>query len=124
MPVEVAATTGVRFQEPNSGDAHPGPRPQLADYRDERQTVTLGAGEKVDVTLRCAFEPQLVQKRRRLALDLEEIAVLPARAQLCDRPLTQHAAFVQDQHLIAHALEEYPYRLRFRARAAYVGPKD
>jgi citrate synthase len=24
--------------------------------------------------------------------------------------------------LIAHALEEYPYRLRFRARAAYVGP--
>ena len=26
--------------------------------------------------------------------------------------------------LVAHALEEYPYRLRFRARAAYVGPKD
>jgi citrate synthase len=24
--------------------------------------------------------------------------------------------------LIAHALEEYPYRLRFRSRAAYVGP--
>jgi citrate synthase len=33
-------------------------------------------------------------------------------------------AIARTAGLIAHALEEYPYRLRFRARAAYVGPKD
>jgi citrate synthase len=31
-------------------------------------------------------------------------------------------AIARTAGLIAHALEEYPYRLRFRARAAYVGP--
>ena len=30
-------------------------------------------------------------------------------------------AIARTAGLIAHALEEYPYRLRFRARAAYVG---
>ena len=25
--------------------------------------------------------------------------------------------------LVAHAIEEYPYRLRFRPRAAYTGPR-
>jgi citrate synthase len=32
-------------------------------------------------------------------------------------------AIARTAGLIAHALEEYPHRLRFRARAAYVGPK-
>ncbi len=31
-------------------------------------------------------------------------------------------AIARSAGLVAHALEEYPYRLRFRARAAYVGP--
>jgi citrate synthase len=33
-------------------------------------------------------------------------------------------AIARTAGLIANALEEYPYRLRLRARAAYVGPKD
>jgi citrate synthase len=31
-------------------------------------------------------------------------------------------AVARSAGLIAHALEEYPHRLRFRARATYVGP--
>jgi citrate synthase len=30
-------------------------------------------------------------------------------------------AVARSAGFVAHALEEYPYRLRFRARAAYVG---
>jgi len=32
-------------------------------------------------------------------------------------------AIARSAGLVAHALEEYPHRLRFRARAAYVGPR-
>ena len=49
MPVEVAATTGKRFDK----EGKPG-----TDYRDARTTVTLAAGEKQDVTIRCGFKPE------------------------------------------------------------------
>jgi hypothetical protein len=59
MPVEVAATSGERWQEPDSADAA-APYVQNPEYADARATVTLGAGETKTVTIRCAFEPQAV----------------------------------------------------------------
>jgi ABC-2 type transport system permease protein len=49
MPVEVAATAGKRFDKEGKPDA---------DYRDARTTVTLAAGEKKEVTIRCGFKPE------------------------------------------------------------------
>jgi ABC-2 type transport system permease protein len=50
MPVEVAATRGKRF--PKEGVKDPSP-----DYRDARQTVTLGAKESSEISIRSDFEP-------------------------------------------------------------------
>lgn len=53
MPVEVAASRGERFPKDGGRDQSP-------DYREARTTVTLGAGESRDVTIRCEFEPEQV----------------------------------------------------------------
>lgn len=45
MPVEVAATTGYRFED---------------GYQDARAIVVLGAGEERQVRIRCPFEPESV----------------------------------------------------------------
>ena len=44
-----------------------------------------------------------------------------ARGELIVEATTTQA-FARMAGLIAHALEEYPHRLRFRPRATYVGP--
>jgi ABC-type transport system involved in multi-copper enzyme maturation permease subunit len=49
--VEVAAARGERFDE--AGHVSP-------DYRDARESVTLGAGESTEVTIRCDFLPERV----------------------------------------------------------------
>jgi ABC-type Na+ efflux pump permease subunit len=51
MPIEIAAARGDRFDAEGK---------VLADYRDERATITLGPGEAQDVNIRCAFEPDRV----------------------------------------------------------------
>jgi ABC-type Na+ efflux pump permease subunit len=51
MPVEVAAVSGERFGPDGA---------QLADYRERRSVVELGAGEAADVEITCDFEPQRV----------------------------------------------------------------
>ncbi|WP_435008212.1 M1 family aminopeptidase [Tundrisphaera lichenicola] len=51
MPVEVAATRGERFPEP---DAKPKPEP----YQEARQTLTLGAGDSAEIRIRVDFEPE------------------------------------------------------------------
>ena len=50
--VEVAACAGERF-DAKSGDP-------LPDYRDARESVTLGAGESREVTIRSEFQPDRV----------------------------------------------------------------
>ena len=50
MPVEVAATKGERF--PKDG--------KTASYQEARQTVTLGAGESAEVSIRSNFDPDQV----------------------------------------------------------------
>jgi len=63
MPVDVAATTGDRFDD----QATP-----LAEYREQRTAVTLGTGQHADLTIRCAFEPKrLVIDPDRLVLQLK-----------------------------------------------------
>lgn len=54
MPVEVAATRGERFPKDPDEPAKAAP----SDYRESRATVTLGAGESREVTIRCDFEPE------------------------------------------------------------------
>jgi ABC-type transport system involved in multi-copper enzyme maturation permease subunit len=49
MPVEVAATAGKRFDTAGKPDS---------TYHDARATVSLGAGEKKRVTIRCSFKPE------------------------------------------------------------------
>jgi aminopeptidase N len=75
MPVEVAATAGERWEK-GTGPAGAGYRPSR-DYRESRETVTLGAGESKTLTLHCSFTPEQVvvdpdvrvlQLRRKLAL--------------------------------------------------------
>jgi ABC-type transport system involved in multi-copper enzyme maturation permease subunit len=51
MPVEIAAVHGERFDD----DAKP-----VADYREARTTITLGAGESQEAHIRCPFEPERV----------------------------------------------------------------
>lgn len=51
MPVEVAAAKGERFGDDGK---------ELANYRDRRETVVLGAGETREVTIRCPFQPDRV----------------------------------------------------------------
>ncbi|MGA9750913.1 MAG: ABC transporter permease subunit [Acidobacteriota bacterium] len=51
MPVEVAAAKGGRMDE--KGEA-------VKDYRDARQTITLGPGEERAVVIECLFEPDRV----------------------------------------------------------------
>ena len=51
MAVEVAAARGERFDEGGRASA---------EYRDARETVTLGAGESAAVTIRCDFKPDRV----------------------------------------------------------------
>ena len=48
MAVEIAALRGQRFEEDGS---------QSAGYQEERQTVTLGEGESIQVNFECGFEP-------------------------------------------------------------------
>jgi ABC-2 type transport system permease protein len=50
MPVEVAATRGLRFPKEGGNETAP-------EYREARQTLTLGAGEQADVSIRSDFEP-------------------------------------------------------------------
>jgi ABC-2 type transport system permease protein len=51
MPLAVAAVRGERFD----ANGKPG-----ADYRDERTTVILAAGEAQEVRIRCPFEPERI----------------------------------------------------------------
>ena len=51
MPVEVAAAKGDRIGK----DGKPNP-----EYRDARQSVTLGPGEAKSVSISCSFEPDRV----------------------------------------------------------------
>jgi aminopeptidase N len=61
MPVTIAAVTGDRFEERTDDEVRKrGPAPEKKDYRDARTTVTLGAKEKTEVTIRCDFEPKKV----------------------------------------------------------------
>lgn len=57
MAVEIAATAGERWREPKKGSEMVPTGPNR-DYRDARATVTLGAGESKDVTIRCGFDPE------------------------------------------------------------------
>jgi hypothetical protein len=59
MPVEVAATAGERWKKPADDDRN-GMYTVDPAYRDVRATVTLGAGEAREVTLRCEFDPERV----------------------------------------------------------------
>lgn len=59
MPVEVAATAGERWREPDGGDVT-GRWEQDPAYREARETIILGAGESRTVTIRCGFEPERV----------------------------------------------------------------
>jgi hypothetical protein len=52
--VTIAGTKGKRFSDRK---AQPEPKPSEA-YADSRTTVTLAAGEKKPITIRCAFEPE------------------------------------------------------------------
>lgn len=51
MPVEVAASTGQRFDD--DGNANP-------EYRESRTTVTLGAGEIAELRIPCDFKPDRI----------------------------------------------------------------
>ncbi len=51
MPVQVSAERGERF--PEAGE-------DAAPFREARTTVTLGAGESIEVVIRCDFEPERV----------------------------------------------------------------
>ena len=57
MPVEIAATSGDRWNKPDSTG---GDYMANTDYKDARETVTLGAGESKSLTIHCAFEPEKV----------------------------------------------------------------
>jgi ABC-type transport system involved in multi-copper enzyme maturation permease subunit len=57
MPVEIAATSGERWNKPDSTDADYTANP---DYKDARGTVTLGAGESRSLTIYCPFDPEKV----------------------------------------------------------------
>ena len=63
MPVEIAATTGDRFDD----------KTQLRpEYQDQRIRTVLGSGEKSDMKILCDFEPQrLVVDPDRLVLQLK-----------------------------------------------------
>jgi hypothetical protein len=49
--LELAATRGERFDE--AGEP-------TEDYRESRTSITLGAGERAEVTIACDFEPEQV----------------------------------------------------------------
>ncbi len=57
MPVEIAATSGDRWNEPDSTGAAYLANP---DYKDARVAVTLGAGESKSLTIHCDFDPEKV----------------------------------------------------------------
>jgi hypothetical protein len=57
MPVEIAATSGERWNKPDSTGADYTANPE---YKDARSTVTLGAGESKSLTIHCAFDPEKV----------------------------------------------------------------
>ncbi|HXV14469.1 MAG TPA: M1 family aminopeptidase [Candidatus Krumholzibacteria bacterium] len=57
MPVEVAATAGERWNEPDSTDGAYTANP---DFQDARGVVTLGAGESKTLTIHCDFDPEKV----------------------------------------------------------------
>jgi ABC-2 type transport system permease protein len=57
MPVEIAATSGERWNKPDSSNGAYTANP---DYKDTRGTVTLGAGESKSLTIHCAFDPEKV----------------------------------------------------------------
>jgi ABC-2 type transport system permease protein len=59
MPVVIAAAHGERWRKPAKG-SEVVPTGTNPDYRDARATVTLGAGESKQVTIRCAFDPERV----------------------------------------------------------------
>jgi ABC-2 type transport system permease protein len=59
MPVDVAAVAGERWKKPADGDRN-GIYTVDPEYRDARSTVTLGAGESKQLTIRCDFEPAQV----------------------------------------------------------------
>ncbi len=56
MAVEIAASRGERF--PKKEKSSPASPP--SEYLEARKTVTLGAGESVEVTIPCNFEPQRI----------------------------------------------------------------
>ena len=49
MTIDVAAAAGVQWPEAGK---------KAAPWKTERTTITIGAGERVPVTLRCAFRPE------------------------------------------------------------------
>jgi ABC-type transport system involved in multi-copper enzyme maturation permease subunit len=57
MPVEIAATTGERWNKPDSTDGDYVANPE---YQDARDIVTLGAGESKSLTIHCDFDPEKV----------------------------------------------------------------
>jgi ABC-type transport system involved in multi-copper enzyme maturation permease subunit len=80
MPVQVAAARGERFPEGEAGqpgaggagdDALLAATKPAADYRDERITLTLAAGEEAELEIQCDFEPdELVVDPDALVLQL------------------------------------------------------
>lgn len=76
MPVEVAAVSGERWPEAKKKPGHASSAVPRPSYRDAREVLTLGPGEKKTLTLHCAFVPEklvvdpdvrVLQLRRKLA---------------------------------------------------------
>jgi ABC-type transport system involved in multi-copper enzyme maturation permease subunit len=59
MPVEVAATAGERWKNPEDGERN-GAYTTDAAYQESRTSVKLGAGESKEVTLHCDFDPERI----------------------------------------------------------------
>jgi aminopeptidase N len=83
MPVEVAATSGERWEKPEKASAKSDSKSVFVHtkpnktYREARQTVTLAAGESKTLTIHCGFTPdklvidpdiRVLQLRRKQAI--------------------------------------------------------
>ncbi len=58
--VDVAVTKGERFAKQSDEEAAKGPAPVSPDYREERTTIVLGAGEEQEITISCDFDPEKI----------------------------------------------------------------
>jgi citrate synthase len=121
-PRDVAPVLGARLA---AGEPLPGFGPKVYRVRDPRADALLELLER-------AQPERLPLIHEVLSLVTRHDGPFPnvdlALGALCDAfgfvPGAAEAIFAVSRSagFIAHALEEYPYRLRFRTRAAYTGP--